>query len=203
MRIKSITARNYKIHREVSVQCEPSCTVIGGPNECGKSTLAEAAHRAYFLKPKITGETQKGMVSFNPGGQPEVEVCFEAVARSITFQNDSAARLVRPGFRRLGERAGRMKPPRSSWPEFSEWNRLVAAEEPASAQPSSGLTFGFGSARLDTTRPSMQTTKRIHSCRGCRRPVAQRSCRRTYGSPLYVPIPLRKRCRPLRCGING
>lgn len=78
MRIKSITARNYKTHREVTVQLDPSCTVIGGPNECGKSTLAEAAHRAFFLKAKITGETQKGMVPFNPGGQPEVEVCFEA-----------------------------------------------------------------------------------------------------------------------------
>jgi DNA repair exonuclease SbcCD ATPase subunit len=78
MRIKSITARNYKIHREVIVELAPACTVIGGPNECGKSTLAEAAHRALFLKAKITGETQQSMVSFVPAGQPEVEVCFEA-----------------------------------------------------------------------------------------------------------------------------
>lgn len=76
MRINSITVRNYRIHRELKVELDPSRTVIGGLNECGKSTLAEAAHRALFLKAKITGEAQRNMVSAH-GGHPEVEVCFE------------------------------------------------------------------------------------------------------------------------------
>lgn len=78
MRLISITLRNYRIHREVTMEFDPSRTLIGGPNECGKSTLVEAAHRALFLRAKTGGEVQKGMISRIHGGQPEVEVHFEA-----------------------------------------------------------------------------------------------------------------------------
>jgi hypothetical protein len=82
MRLFSITVRCYRVHREVKVELDPSRTLIGGPNECGKSTLIEAAHRALFLRAKTTGEAQKSMISRNHGGQPEVEVCFEARGRA-------------------------------------------------------------------------------------------------------------------------
>ncbi len=78
MRLISITLRNYRIHREVTMEFDPARTLIGGPNECGKSTLVEAAHRALFLRAKTGGEVQKGMISRIHGGQPEVEVHFEA-----------------------------------------------------------------------------------------------------------------------------
>ena len=52
MRIKSVTLRNYRMHRELTVAFDPSRTLIGGPNEVGKSTLVEAIHRALFLKAK-------------------------------------------------------------------------------------------------------------------------------------------------------
>jgi DNA repair exonuclease SbcCD ATPase subunit len=81
MRLLSITVRSYRLHREVKVELDPARTLIGGPNECGKSTLIEAAHRALFLRAKTTGEAQKSMISRNHGGQPEVEVCFEAGGR--------------------------------------------------------------------------------------------------------------------------
>ena len=84
MHILSITARNYRIHMEVTVELDRSRTLIGGPNESGKSTLVEAAHRALFLKSKLTGEAQKSVVSTLHGGYPEVEVRFQT--RGETYQ---------------------------------------------------------------------------------------------------------------------
>lgn len=81
MRITSITVRNYRLHRELSVELDPFRTLIGGPNESGKSTLIEAAHRGLFLKSKISGEARNEMLSKN-GGRPEVEIRFEAAGKS-------------------------------------------------------------------------------------------------------------------------
>lgn len=82
MRLLSITARNYRIHQDLTVTLDRSRTVIGGPNESGKSTLVEAAHRALFLRAKITGEVQKEMVSSLHPGHPEVEVSFSIGPRT-------------------------------------------------------------------------------------------------------------------------
>jgi hypothetical protein len=107
MRICSITVRNYRIHRELKVELDRSRTVIGGPNEAGKSTLIEAAHRALFLKARIGGETQRGMVSMVHAGAPEVEVAFEAGGKACAiFKRFSGAAT---GFARLSEANG------SSW----------------------------------------------------------------------------------------
>ncbi len=76
MRINSVTVRNYRVHRELTVEFDRSRTLIGGPNECGKSTLVEALHRALFLRSKLTGDAQRGMVSTRFAGAPEVEVSF-------------------------------------------------------------------------------------------------------------------------------
>lgn len=78
MKLISATVRNYRVHREVRVDFDPARTVIGGPNESGKSTLIEAIHRALFLKAPVTGEPQRSMVSRMHPGHPEVEVEFEA-----------------------------------------------------------------------------------------------------------------------------
>jgi recombinational DNA repair ATPase RecF len=52
MRLLSVTIRHYRVHHELRVQFDESRTIIGGPNESGKSTLIEAIHRALFLKSK-------------------------------------------------------------------------------------------------------------------------------------------------------
>lgn len=78
MRILSITAKKFRIHDAVSVQLDPSLTVIVGPNEAGKSTLAEAAHYALFYRATMTGATRERIVSTLHGGPPEVEMEFEA-----------------------------------------------------------------------------------------------------------------------------
>ena len=77
MRILSLSLRNYRVHRALDIRFSPTTTLIGGPNESGKSTLAEAMHRALFLRSRITGDVQKSMLS-HFGGQPEVQVQFES-----------------------------------------------------------------------------------------------------------------------------
>ena len=81
MRLISAIVRNYRLHREVSVEFDPVRTVIGGPNESGKSTLAEAIHRALFFPAKSGAEPQKRMRSSIHLGHPEVELVFEAGGR--------------------------------------------------------------------------------------------------------------------------
>ena len=124
MRIKSITVRNYRIHREVSVELDPGRTVIGGPNECGKTTLAEAAHRALFLKANITGEAQRTMVSTLHPGHPKVEVCFEAGGKAYQLLKRFSGQT---GTARLSEIGG------ASWQDEAaeeELARVLRVELP-------------------------------------------------------------------------
>jgi DNA repair exonuclease SbcCD ATPase subunit len=78
MRLISATLRNYRIHREVSVELDPARTLIGGANETGKSTLIEAIHRGLFLKSTVTGAARQSMVSSRFPGHPEVELRLQA-----------------------------------------------------------------------------------------------------------------------------
>ncbi len=81
MHLTSITVRNYRVHREQRVDFDRQRTLIGGPNESGKSTLIEAAHRALFLKAKGNTEMHRSMLS-RAGGHPEVELMFESKGRA-------------------------------------------------------------------------------------------------------------------------
>ncbi len=102
MRLQSITVRNYRIHREARVDLDPQMTLVGGPNESGKSTLIEAAHRALFLRAGVGGKVRDGMVSTVHNGHPEVEVEFEAggtsfrVSKRFSGQNGTV-RLAEAG----------------------------------------------------------------------------------------------------------
>ncbi len=78
MKLLSATVRNYRVHRDLNVDLDQARTLIGGPNETGKSTLIEAIHRGLFLKSTVTGEGQKSMMSTLFPGHPEVEVRFAA-----------------------------------------------------------------------------------------------------------------------------
>jgi len=86
MRLNSATLRNYRVHRELKVELDPSRTLIGGPNESGKSTLIEAVHRALFLKAKGNTENHRAMVSLLSVAHPEVELVFEAGRKSYLLK---------------------------------------------------------------------------------------------------------------------
>lgn len=85
MRLISVTLQNYRIHRELTVNFDPMLTVIGGPNESGKSTLVEAIHRAFFMRYKTGGEDREQLVSLL-GGIPSVSVEFEVGGRRCTVK---------------------------------------------------------------------------------------------------------------------
>lgn len=78
MRLLSARVRDYRIHRDLAVEFDPRFTVIAGPNQSGKSTLAEALHRALFLPARTGGDLQKGMQTSPFLSDPEVELSFEA-----------------------------------------------------------------------------------------------------------------------------
>jgi DNA repair exonuclease SbcCD ATPase subunit len=81
MRLHRATLRNYRIHRQLSVDFNAASTLIGGPNESGKSTLVEAIHRALFLKAKGNTEAHREMVAQGVDATPEVQLEFEAGGR--------------------------------------------------------------------------------------------------------------------------
>ncbi|MEO8351189.1 MAG: ATP-binding protein, partial [Chthoniobacteraceae bacterium] len=85
MRLTSVTVRNYRAHRAATIDFDPHRTLIGGPNETGKSTMIEAIHRALFLRAKSSGEARTAMLSSNHGGNPEVELEFDLGAKRFTL----------------------------------------------------------------------------------------------------------------------
>ena len=91
MRLLSARVRDYRIHRDLAVAFDPHFTVITGPNQSGKSTLAEALHRALFLPVRTGGELQKGMQTSPFLSDPEVELCFEAASQRWTLRKRFAA----------------------------------------------------------------------------------------------------------------
>ncbi|MFO7630542.1 MAG: AAA family ATPase [Prochlorococcaceae cyanobacterium] len=82
MRLLSCCLRNLRLHRELSLRFDPQLTLIGGPNEAGKSTLVEALHKGLFLKANATGPGAEELRSRLHTGLPEVEIGFEASGRS-------------------------------------------------------------------------------------------------------------------------
>lgn len=78
MRLSEITVRNTRIHRECHLAFAPGVTLVGGPNESGKSTLVEALHRALFLKAKGNTEYHRALLSRGQSELPRVELRFTA-----------------------------------------------------------------------------------------------------------------------------
>lgn len=85
MRLRHAQLRHVRRHRELAVRFHPRLTLLGGANETGKSTLVEALHKALFLKASATGKGVEELRS-RAGGQPEVEIGFEAGGRQWTLR---------------------------------------------------------------------------------------------------------------------
>jgi DNA repair exonuclease SbcCD ATPase subunit len=81
MRLLSARIRDYRVHSDQEIVFDPRFTVIAGPNQSGKSTLAEALHRALFLPVKTGGDLLKSMRSDPCLAEPEVKLVFEAASK--------------------------------------------------------------------------------------------------------------------------
>lgn len=102
MRLLAVTVRNYRRHQNRRIDLDPARTLIGGPNESGKSTLVEAIHRALFLRAKGNSKDHREMQSLTHEGKPEVELEFEVGGHRYTllkvFKGTSGtARLTQAG----------------------------------------------------------------------------------------------------------
>ena len=86
MRLLSCQLQNVRLHGDLSLDFSPTLTLIGGPNESGKSTLVEALHRALFLKAAATGAPVEALQSRLHLGQPVVQVSFEAAGDTWTLR---------------------------------------------------------------------------------------------------------------------
>jgi len=84
VRLLSAQVQNYRVHRNTEVAFDGDLILIHGPNESGKSTLAEAVHCALFLKAKGSTSLHTRMQSTS-GGDPEVRLEFEAGKRRHTL----------------------------------------------------------------------------------------------------------------------
>lgn len=126
MRLISATVKNYRVHRELRVEFDPARTLIGGPNESGKSTLVEAIHRALFLKAKGSTEYHRTMVSHH-GGVPEVDLVFAVGRREYRvrkrFGLSGTTTLVPPDAATLSGEAAE-----------NELSRLLSVEAGASGK---------------------------------------------------------------------
>lgn len=78
MRLLRCQLQNVRLHGALELAFSPRLTLIGGPNESGKSTLVEALHRALFLKATATGAPVEALQSRLHMGQPTVELTFAA-----------------------------------------------------------------------------------------------------------------------------
>lgn len=78
MRLLSCHLRRVRLHSDLELSFDQGLTVIGGPNEAGKSTLVEALHKGLFLRASATGRGVEDLRARRHGGQPEVEIAFEA-----------------------------------------------------------------------------------------------------------------------------
>ena len=86
MRLLNCQLQNVRLHGELEVNFSPRLTLIGGPNESGKSTLVEALHRALFLKASATGAPVEALQSRLHLGQPVVQIGFEAKGDTWTLR---------------------------------------------------------------------------------------------------------------------
>ncbi len=102
MRLISAKISNYRTHKQLAIEFDRQLTLIGGPNESGKSTLVEAIHRCLFLKARGNTQWHHSMRSLTHGGTPEVEITFEVRGETYTLIKrfsgaNGSVRLVGPG----------------------------------------------------------------------------------------------------------
>jgi DNA repair exonuclease SbcCD ATPase subunit len=88
MKLISATIENYRIHKSRRIDFDDARTLIGEPNECGKSTLVEAIHRTLFFRHSAGGEVQADMTSSIHGGTPTVELDFEAEGKRYHLRKE-------------------------------------------------------------------------------------------------------------------
>jgi DNA repair exonuclease SbcCD ATPase subunit len=92
MEFKKVTIKNYRIHKQQVVEFDECLTLVGGENEKGKSTIAEAIHRALFFKANGNSAQHKSMKSTIYQEDPEVELIFLSKGKEFKLNKKFGAR---------------------------------------------------------------------------------------------------------------
>lgn len=86
MQLLSCRLQRVRLHDDLSIHFGRQLTLIGGPNESGKSTVVEALHKGLFLRSTATGRGVEELRSRLYGGLPEIEICFAACGQHWTLR---------------------------------------------------------------------------------------------------------------------
>jgi hypothetical protein len=78
--------RHCRLHRQLLIKFDAQLTLIEGANETGKSTLAEAIHRAMFLPARSSGAAQEALRAVPFLGDPELELRFAAGGQTYSLR---------------------------------------------------------------------------------------------------------------------
>ena len=78
MQLQQISLEHVRLHRHLSLPLAAGITVLEGPNESGKSTLAEAIHRALFLPARSAGAALAQLRSRPFEADPTINLTFHA-----------------------------------------------------------------------------------------------------------------------------
>ena len=78
MQLQQITLEHVRLHRQLSLPLATGITVLEGANESGKSTLAEAIHRALFLPARSAGAALNQLRSRPFEADPVISLTFSA-----------------------------------------------------------------------------------------------------------------------------
>ena len=81
MKLLSLRAENFRCVRKASVQFGPGLNVLYGPNDLGKSSLAEAIRAVLLLQ--ASSREYEGFLNWNGTGHPHVELVFESEPQRI------------------------------------------------------------------------------------------------------------------------
>ena len=78
MRLRHIHICHYRLHEELALEFASGLTVLHGRNESGKSTVAEAIHRALFVPARSGGVVVESMRPRPAKADPQLELQFSA-----------------------------------------------------------------------------------------------------------------------------
>ena len=111
MQLHQITLEHVRLHRQLNLPLASGITVLEGANESGKSTLAEAIHRALFLPSRSAGAALNQLRSRPFEADPTISLQFSAdgtayqLRKTFAGSRDSVSLIDAAGSVLEGERA--------------------------------------------------------------------------------------------------
>ena len=99
MRLLRLNLEHYRMHQQLELSFAAGLNVLEGANESGKSTLAEAVHRALFLPVRSSGAAVVAMRGKPAQGDPTVALAFEAEQQRFELNKRFAAARGSVGLR--------------------------------------------------------------------------------------------------------